>query len=207
MYENTVKNLDKRPSVWFTILHAFLSGKTTYRNGDSVKKHVVEMQDITFGRTHFKEFLRICEINNDHHVMIQYLYSYVYHCMMQVWLQKDCPVKQFGALNTRTTMYLKRQIASDETFSIQCYNSVPRPVDKGIEVDIFSDIIAGCDKIYECTTTYLLRGNYGPFDSIFRPPGCDKLEQTSHEKQWFLKDQNNISFGKFSGDSNPIHYF
>ncbi len=205
MNEIPVIILDKRPSIWVTVLRAFLSVKTPYKNGDRVKKAIVAMKDNRLDETDFKDFLNICEIDNSPHVMIQYLYSNVYHYMMQVWLQKEFPLKPFGVLNTRTSMYLKRQISFGENFSIHCHNSDLRPVEKGLEVDMITEITSGEEKIYGSVTTYLLRGNYGSFDPQFQPPLWEKLTTISHEKQWFLKDQNNFRFGKLSGDTNPIH--
>jgi hypothetical protein len=125
---------------------------------------------------------------------------------MRVLCSKEVPVSIFKVLNTRNSITMNRCISPDERLNIDCHNSEPRLVSKGLEIDIKSVISSGGENVWENITTYFYHGKFSSADVSYNAPKLDPIDNAPIIKKWYFPAENRFRFARISGDTNGIHY-
>jgi hypothetical protein len=204
--DETLVLFDEPPSALYTLWLAYLNRKSTFVSKERVPTIRVRRPNLRIREKHVKVFYEICEIPRSDSLNILYPFTLVYPYIMRVLCRREMPFSMFGTLNTRNSILVHREIASTEVMDIDCYNSAPRLVPRGLEIDIISEVRVHDQKVWENVTTYLARGRYGNVDNDYAPPRLEPIDGAPVIDQWFLPAKNRFRFARISGDTNGIHY-
>ncbi|MCP4021980.1 MAG: hypothetical protein GY729_09070, partial [Desulfobacteraceae bacterium] len=114
------------------------------------------------------------------------------------------PLTILKTLNNREHIHQYRPIHLNETMNISCEINQYRIASNGLEVDLWAVIKIGDEPVWECTKTFLFRGNFGKSDNTYQ--GLAKIPEPKTIDSWYLPGGVGFRFAKISGDTNGIHF-
>jgi hypothetical protein len=194
------------PSAPNTILKAFRNRKNTFTPGREYPIITAARPGFIVDDAHIMVFNEICEISRSECLHILYPFTLAYPYILRVLCSHESPVSLFKVLNTRNSIVMHRRIRPDERLDIDCRNTAPRIVQKGLELDIISIVSSGGKRVWENTTTYFFPGKFGPADASFRTPKLEPINGNPEIKEWYFPAKDRFRFARISGDGNGIHY-
>jgi hypothetical protein len=204
--EEITRIFSETPSALYTLWKAFRSRKNLYSPGEEYPVIHASRPGFMINETHMKDFHEICDISRFDFLHILYPFTLVYPYILRVLCAKEMPVSMFKVLNTRNSIIMHRRIRPDERLDIDCFNSAPRIVPKGLEIDMKSVISSDGENIWENIAAYFCPGNFGPPDASYSTPRLDPITDAPVIKEWYLPAKDRFRFARVSGDSNGIHY-
>lgn len=198
---------NENPSAIGTLVKAFRNRKNPYTPGAAYPTIHATRPGHVIKEDHVRAFHEICDIAGTEHLHILYPFTLAYPYIMRVLCSREMPISLFRVLNTRNSIILHRRIRPDERLDIDCRNSAPRVVSKGLEIDVISEIASGGKTAWENTTTYFLPGKFGPADAAYSALRLDPIGDDTQTAEWYFPAKDRFRFARISGDTNGIHYW
>ena len=195
----------KRPSSLMTIIKAVRKRNIRFKPELFSQVNTL-FQGMKIDKKHLAAFAEVCEVPPSETLSLLYPLTLIYPFNIRLISSEKVPLVMFKMLNIHTTLISFRKIQSDDLLDIECTLSDCRILEKGIEVDIRSTIIANESLAWECTNTFYFRGQFK--DSVGNPHNYyhEKIENPDESFEWLLPNRNGVRFAHISGDSNPLHY-
>ena len=164
------------------------------------------LDNITPDPVRLAKFAEICGLSAGNQLPLIYPLTFIYPIVQMMLAHGKAPLALFKTLNTRMQIRQHRPIGANETIALHCEFAERRLVEKGLELDIQSEIRIEDKAVWENKITFYYRGNYGQPDKSFQPRQMEAIPDAPETARWFLKGGVGKPFASLSGDGNPIHY-
>ncbi len=199
--------LKNNPSSIYTLFLGLKAGqqKTDSENNLVIPELAVHRKNVTIHLKHLQQYAQICDIDDDNMISELYPMMLVYPLNLRLVSLKSFPLNIFSMLNKRTQIFCCRAILPDDVFDIESKIHEIRVMDKGVEVDILSDITAGGMLTWQSVNTFYFRGKFGA-NGNSQKVGFSPMTDFEKTETWYLKPENGFRYSRLSGDSNGIHY-
>lgn len=164
------------------------------------RQHRAEPEEIT-------AFARLSGLRGDQAAHLPFLYPHTiaFPLQMVVLTHPRFPVPIWRVLQVRNRLVQHRRLGRDESFDIQTRTSAHRILDKGMEVDLQTTMVACGEVVWECTNTFYARGRFGtPTSAAVQPTpeaGGEIVDR------WVAPREGGRRFGRLTGDYNGLHLF
>jgi len=152
------------------------------------------------------EFLALTGLRADHHVPMIYPHVLSFPLQMVVLTHPRFPVPIWKVLQIRNQLFQHRAIATDAVLDMDTVLADQRIVSKGVEFDLHTEVSTDRELVWESTTTFYVRGQFGPASA---PPASVRLPSLGGmlAARWQTTDAAGWRFAALTGDYNGIHYW
>ncbi|WP_346837083.1 MaoC/PaaZ C-terminal domain-containing protein [Microbulbifer sp. SAOS-129_SWC] len=124
---------------------------------------------------------------------------------MELLVSDAFPFQVLGLVHVRNVITQYRPVAEDSALDLECRLCGPRPAARGLEFDLHTQVSAGGDLLWECTSTLLRRERRGT-GRVAR--GARKVLpnlSAATVQRWDIPANIGRRYAAVSGDRNPIH--
>lgn len=154
-----------------------------------------------------KDYFAALDIKPTDYLPISYPHVMAGTMCMNMLANKVFPIRLLGALHLKNRIVQNRPIQANETVDIDIRLGDYRLTDNGVEFDFVTDVTVASQLVWQETSIYLVRGNFGGKQN----PSANKsfeltsLTDASVVNEWHIPKSRGREYAKISGDYNPIH--
>ncbi len=197
----------KRPSLAATAFLALLGSSAKFDAGKPFPQITARQNGVTVNEQKLALFNSICRISASDNLPILYPFAFTYPLLQRILAHREAPLSLFVVLNSRLQVKQYRAINIDERLDIYCSITGHRLREKGLEMDILSQVKVSESTVWENIQTFYYRGRFGPPEENYQPPLFQIIPDAEEKARWYLPSGIGYGFSKVCGDSNPIHYW
>lgn len=130
-------------------------------------------------------------------------HAIAFRLQMVVLTQPSFPVPIWRVLQVRNALLQRSPVEFDETLDFECAVHAHRVLDKGLEVDLYTRILAGGRLACESLNTFYVRGRFGAGGA----PAAAASPRVTGEPvaSWHVPAGGGRRFGELTGDYNGLH--
>lgn len=197
----------ERPPMLPVYIKVFTKGKSRLKAGQTLPAMSAVWQRAGETRARVAAYRETCGLPSGDTLPILYPYVMVSRMHMMFMVSREFPVSPLGALHARNSILQRRPIGETEAFDLHCAVAGQRVIKAGLEFWVNSWAEKDGAILWECTSTYLVRGSRfgatdGPSPVVTALP---ELEQPNREAAWDVPENMGRRYAKICGDYNPIH--
>ena len=154
-----------------------------------------------------KNYFATLEIKPTEELPVSYPHVMAGTLHMNILTHKLFPIRLLGALHLKNRIVQYRPIASTEVVDIDVKTGDDRLTDHGVEFDLVTDVTVQGKRVWQETSIYLVRGNFGGKEhpSPTQSFELESLTDAETLKTWHIPKHRGRAYAKISGDYNPIH--
>ncbi|WP_339805856.1 MaoC/PaaZ C-terminal domain-containing protein [uncultured Marinobacter sp.] len=201
--------LSGRPSIVSQYLRAAVARKSGPVPNQQETLADIRLADVRADREKLRAYRSVCGFAGSSSLPVTYPFVLALPLHLELMLSDAFPFSPVGLVHIRNRIHQHRIISNEATLALHCTLSGPRTAGKGLEFDIHTQVQAGEETVWECTSTMLKRtGDGGTSAGGKKPaPGADDDDTAApdHSEPWDLPANLGRRYGKASGDVNPIH--
>jgi len=195
-----------KPSMLPVYMKMLAKGKTRLK----AEEQLPAMSGVWRGASEKREVLRayreVCGLPAGDTLPLLYPYVMGARIQMTLLAHPDFPVAPLGVVHARNSVIQRRAIGDGETFDLHCAVAGQRVVKPGLEFYMNTWAEKDGAVIWECVSTYLVRGTrFGELDPAAPPLALPELDQPNREAAWDVPENTGRRYAKVTGDYNPIH--
>ena len=141
-------------------------------------------------------------------VPVTYGFALAFPLHMALMTGGDFPFPAVGLVHLRNRIVQHRPIAPTETLSVRVKPEPLKPHPKGRTFDVGTELHAGDELVWSCTSTFFKRGKGSADAASDAPDPIDAVEvdlSAISTTRWELPEDLGRRFAKVGGDINPIH--
>ncbi len=208
---NTVKTPQKleftaKPPMLPVYIKVFTKGKTRFKAGQSLPALSAVWRGAGETRALVAAYREVCGLPSGENLPILYPYVMVSRIHMMFMASSQFPISPLGAVHARNSILQRRAIAENEAFDLHCAVAGQRVIKAGLEFWVNSWAEKDGANLWECTSTYLVRGkHFGETGGPSPVAALPELEQPNREAAWEVPENMGRRYAKVCGDYNPIH--
>jgi hypothetical protein len=196
-----------KPPMLPVYLRVFTKGKTRFKAGQTLPAMSAVWRGAGESRALIAAYRQLCGLPSGDTLPILYPYVMVARMHMTFMASSAFPISPLGAVHARNSVLQRRAIGENETFDLHCAVAGQRVLKAGLEFFINSWAEKDGAILWECASTYLVRGKSfgepdGPSPVITALP---ELEHPNLECGWDVPENTGRRYAKICGDYNPIH--
>ncbi len=179
------------------------------RPGEALPRLVLRWSGLRIAPSHWAAFCAATGLREAEEVPVLYPHVLGFRLQMALLTHPAFPLPIWRALQIRNRMLRHARIAHADDFELETRVEGHRPVAKGLEVDLASQLTRGSACVWESRVTYFYRGYSGRFDvdpttAAPRPP--PDLSPAPIVERWRMPAGGGLRFGALTGDYNGIHW-
>lgn len=152
-----------------------------------------------------RDFLRLCGWRSEARQLPMLLpHAIGFRLQMVVLTHPSFPVPIWRVLQVRNALLQHGPIDLGEALDFECAVHAHRILDKGLEVDLHTRVMAGARLACESVNTFYVRGRFGAGGA---PAAAAASPQVAGEPvaAWHLPAGGGRRFGELTGDYNGLH--
>ena len=198
----------QKPSLGSVYFRVMFKGKSKLRKGESLPPMEAQWMQALEEPARLSAYRAICGYAEDGKLPL--IYPYVKGAGMQICLMAHpkFPLSPMGAVHARNHILQFRPIAQDEPLDLLTLVGESRIVKQGLEFDTIIEGIAGKERVWECVSTYLMRGkHFGAAEATPARAVFPDLTDVNHEAGWAVSSDIGRRYARITGDYNPIHLY
>lgn len=194
----------RAPSAFAFMARAFLPSPGLAPVG--VVPHIVQRwEGLRIEAGHLAAFRRASGLAEEDCVSVLYPHVFGFRLQMALLTHRAHPLPIWNALQIRNRLTRHRHFHAGERLDLETRTGAHRIVDKGIEIDLHSQLMRGSECCWESEVTYFYRGRYGsPSGDV--PAEAPKLAQAPVIERFSMPHGGGWHFGSLTGDYNGIHW-
>ena len=196
-----------KPPMLPVYFKAFTKGKTRLKAGQTLPTLSAVWRNAGESRALVAAYRELCGIPSGEALPILYPYVMGARMQMTIMVSPAFPISPLGVVHARNNVLQHRAIGESEKFDLHCAVAGQRVVKQGLEFYMSTWAQQGDAVLWECLSSYLVRGSRfgepdGPSPVVAALP---ELEQPNRECAWDVPENTGRRYAKITGDYNPIH--
>lgn len=173
------------------------------RLGTQLPDRALRLEGHRVDRGDLLEYERTCGFNNSDLLPHTYPHVVGFPLQMQLMAGKGFPLPLMGLVHVENVITVHRSIRFDEPLDITVSAQRLRAHPRGEVVDLVTEVDVAGERVWQGRSTYLARGR-GDADAERgeQPPAIPTGPAVA---RWSLPGDLGRTYGRISGDINPIH--
>jgi hypothetical protein len=168
--------------------------------GDALPGTELRVPDVGVDRAHLAEYDRVCGFRLSDELPATYPHVLAFPLAVALMTRDDFPLPLVGLVHVANRIELRRRLTADDRFEFRVHAEDLRPHDRGRQVDLIAEALAGGEVVWVGRSTYLRREKKA--DGERRRDGA---EPPTGGALWRLTPRVGTEYAEVSGDHNPIH--
>jgi hypothetical protein len=168
--------------------------------GDALPGTELRVPEIGVDRAHLAEYDRVCGFRLSDELPATYPHVLAFPLAVALMTRDDFPLPLVGLVHVANRIELRRPLTADDRFEFRVHAEDLRPHDRGRQVDLVAEALAGGEVVWVGRSTYLRREKKA--DGERRRDGA---EPPTGGALWRLTPRVGTAYAEVSGDHNPIH--
>ncbi len=194
---------DRRPSALAYMVRGALP---TARSRDLAPAITARWSDHRPDPEQLAAFLRVTGLPSGPALPLLYPHAFGFRLAMVVLTRPEFPVPIWGVLQIRNHLLQHRPIPLDAPLDFETRVVGSRVRDKGVELDLHTEVHIDRSVAWESVLTFYARGRFG------EPTTGSPLERSPTDlgdpvAEWTMRDDGHSELGRFTGDYNGIHFW
>lgn len=164
----------------------------------------ITQQGVRVDRAHLGRYQRLCGFPLSDTVPHTYPHLLGFPLQAKLMAARDFPLPMPGMVHVRNDTQVYRALSAEETFDITVGARNLAPHAKGTTVELSAYAEVDGERVWESTSTYLVRGKkaVGEVTEETPAPGVPSPRPSAI---WSLPGNLGLRYAAVSGDVNPIH--
>lgn len=197
-----VKTVKKAPSMLSIYRQAVLKkAKPGFKAGDALPELAWQLEKHKIQAKHLRKYNAVCGFDQGDYVAATYPQILAFPLQLGMLLDKKFPFPLLGLVHVRNQISVLKPIHRKAVLGIKVSIGDQRVVDKGVEVDINTEVTADGDLSWTGVATMLARCKTDVKGE--KKAAAEPL--SANREQWNLAANLGRRYGIASGDLNPIH--
>jgi hypothetical protein len=168
--------------------------------GDALPGTELRVPEVGVDRAHLAEYDRVCGFRLSDELPATYPHVLAFPLAVALMTRDDFPLPLVGLVHVANRIELRRPLTADDRFEFRVHAEDLRPHDRGRQVDLVAEALAGGEVVWVGRSTYLRREKKA--DGERRRDGA---EPPTGGALWRLTPRMGTEYAEVSGDHNPIH--
>ncbi|MBW7865525.1 MAG: hypothetical protein GX580_04525 [Candidatus Hydrogenedens sp.] len=196
----------EKPGVLATHWKVFSKRGSRLKKGEALPEMTAEWKSARMKSEHLAAYTAICGFPENGYLPPTYPFVMAVTMHFSLLGHPAFPLAPTGGVHARNRILQRRPINANEVFDLWCAVGPSRVVKQGLEFDMLTRADIGGAAMWECVSTYLVRGSrFGepgpaPADAKF-----EELDGANIETGWNVPYGMGRRYAKITGDFNPIH--
>ena len=198
------RQYQQRPGLGRAYLRALLLPRKGRKAGGQMPPLTAAWQGARLDPANLADYKAVCELVDPDPVPPLYPHVLVSPLHLNMLTHKAFPLRLIGSVHLRNQLIRHRPLVPEGIHDLTCRLSGARVTEKGIEVDLYTEMHHNGVLVWEELSTFFVRGRFGRPD----PPApftMPEVEQTNPIASWHLAADKGKRYARVSGDYNPIH--
>lgn len=198
-----VKVVKKSPSMLSVYRQAVLKkNKPGFKAGDALPELAWQLAKHTVNTKHLRRYNAVCRLPQADYLPATYPQIIAFPLQLGMLLDKHFPFALLGMVHVRNQISVLKPIHRKAELGITVSIAEQRVVEKGVELDINTEVTADGELSWTGVATMLARCKTevvaGDKKPTAEPLNCNR-------QTWALATNLGRCYGRASGDLNPIH--
>lgn len=197
--------LHQRAPSAFVFMARALRRAPGFAAGGAVPAIVERWEGLRIEAAHLAAFGRLSGLGDAGDISVLYPHVLGFRAHMALLTHPAYPLPIWNALQVRNRLVRHRHYHVGERLDLETYVDAQRIVDRGIEIDLVSQLMCEAECCWESEVTYFYRGRFGSPTHV-RSAEAPALVEAPLVDRFCMPAGGGWQFGRLSGDYNGIHW-
>jgi acyl dehydratase len=177
--------------------------------GDALPGTELRVPDVGVDRAHLAEYDRVCGFRLSDALPATYPHVLAFPIAVALMTRDGFPLPLVGLVHVANRIELRRPLTADDRFEFRVHAEDLRPHERGRQVDVVAEALAGGEVVWVGRSVYLRNEKRAEYlrkeskaDGERRRDGA---EPPTGGALWRLTPRVGTGYADVSGDRNPIH--
>lgn len=174
-----------------------------FKAGDTMPELAMHIGQVAIDQKKLKAYNRVCGFAQGDCLPATYPQILAFPIQLEMLVGKQFPFPLLGLVHVSNRIELLKPIDRKANLAIEVTLGEQRVVDKGVEVDLLTEVKVEGELVWRGVATMLARCK----THVEKQPSVKSEPMTGRNMPWRLPANLGRRYGKASGDINPIHLF
>ena len=183
------------------------------RSAKETPKTAYEVKGVTVDIAHLAAYTGATGLRLGNELPLTYPYVLSFPLVMKVLTASDSPLNAMGLVHLNNKIEQKRPLTVEDTFDIRVHADNLRPQNKGVLLDLITEVSVDGDVVWTQTSAFLAKGAKLSSSSPYKdkPAEDGRLLGTAEATEGTPTSTIRVTpedikvYAEASGDKNPIH--
>ena len=184
------------------------------RSAKENPKTAYEVKGVKIDVSHLASYTHATGLRLGNDLPLTYPYVLSFPLVMKVLTAKDSPLQAMGLVHLNNTIEQKRPLTVDDVLDIRVHADKLRPQNKGVLLDLITEISVGGEVVWTQSSAFLAKGAKLSSSSPYKDQpaedgrllGTTEMPMDATPTSTLRVSPEDIKvYAEASGDKNPIH--